>query len=276
MERVDAVSVLGRLLREWRQGRNLSQLALAEKGGISARHLSFVETGRAQPGRDVVLRLASALDLPLRERNAALMAAGYAPLYGHSRLEDPEMAPVARAIDFMLRQHEPFPAMVIGRLGTVLRVNGGARAFLDHFVGERHPGSEALNIYRLVLSRGGFRPHIVNWPEVARFVILRLRGEISATPGDSEARAFLNEMLAQPGLPAECHSLSPGSSAPPVVPTEFRAGGRVLSLFHTITTVGTPQDVMLQELRVECSYPVDAQTESLLRAMAEAREAVHS
>src|SRR5215211_5673968 len=162
---ITTVSSLGRLLRQWRQVRGLSQLELALATGISSKHLSFVETGRAQPGRDVVLRLASALDLPLRDRNAALMAAGYAPIYGQSKLDSPEMAPVARAVEFMLRQQEPYPVVVADRFANVLRRNQATDRLLGYLLGET--SSECVNLYRLVLSPDGLRPLIRNWDEVA-------------------------------------------------------------------------------------------------------------
>jgi transcriptional regulator with XRE-family HTH domain len=260
------VSSLGRLLRQWRQVRGLSQLGLAMAGGISPKHLSFVETGRAQPGRDVVLRLASALDLPLRDRNAALMAAGYAPIYGQGRLDSPEMGPVARAVEFLLRQQEPYPVVVADRLANVLRRNQATDRLLVHLLGER-AASECTNLYKLVLSPTGLRPMIRNWPEVARQVVMRVRRELSAVPAGPEGPAFLEELLRLPGLPDECLDTTPEMAAPPVVPTVIEKDGRVISLFHTITTLGTPQDVTLQELRIETSFPADAETEAFLRGL---------
>jgi len=264
---ITTVSTLGRLLRQWRQVRGLSQLELALATGISSKHLSFVETGRAQPGRDVVLRLASALDLPLRDRNAALMAAGYAPLYGQNRLDSPEMAPVARAVEFMLRQQEPYPVVVAYRLANVLRRNQATERLLTHLLGPDRE-SECVNLYRLVLSPTGLRPMIRNFEDVARQVVMRVRREMSAMPISREGQAFLEELLSQPGLPDDCNDVAPEMAAPPVVTTIIEApGGRVLSLFHTITTLGTPQDVTLQELRIETSFPADAETEAFLRML---------
>lgn len=259
------VSSLGRLLRQWRQVRGLSQFELAMAGGISPKHLSFVETGRAQPGRDVVLRLASALDLPLRDRNAALMAAGYAPIYGHGRLDSPEMGPVARAVEFLLRQQEPYPVVVADRLANVLRRNQATERLLGYLLGER--ASECTNLYRLVLSPSGLRPMIRNWNEVARQVVMRVRRELSAVPAGPEGPAFLEELLGLPGLPDECLDATPEMAAPPVVTTVIEKDGQVISLFHTITTLGTPQDVTLQELRIETSFPADAETEAFLRSL---------
>ncbi len=175
----DRLSALGRLLREWRRARNVSQLQLAVAADISARHLSFVETGRAQPGRDIVLRLASALSLPLRDRNAALMAAGYAPLSAPAALAASESSAVMRAVDLILRQQEPFPAFVMGRLGHIQRTNRGAVRFLALFLGEAAVEAGGMNIFRLVLAPDQLRPHIANWPEVARVAVMRLRREVS-------------------------------------------------------------------------------------------------
>ena len=263
---ITTVSTLGRLLRQWRQVRGLSQLELALATGISSKHLSFVETGRAQPGRDVVLRLASALDLPLRDRNAALMAAGYAPLYGQNRLDSPEMAPVARAVEFMLRQQEPYPVVVADRLANVLRRNQATERLLTYLLGPDRE-SECVNLYRLVLSPTGLRPMIRNFDDVARQVVMRVRREMSAMPISPEGQAFLEELLSQPGLPDDCNDVAPEMAAPPVVTTILEKDGRVVSLFHTITTLGTPQDVTLQELRIETSFPADAETEAFLRML---------
>jgi transcriptional regulator with XRE-family HTH domain len=263
----ERVSALGRLLRQWRRSRGMSQLQLALAAGISSRHLSFVETGRAQAGRGVVLRLASALDLPLRDRNAALAAAGFAQIYGHGDLGSPAMAPVSRAIDFILRQQEPYPAMVMDRLCNVHRVNEGARRFLALFLPEEKRRGP-LNLFRLLLAPDLFRPHIVNWEDMARIVVLRLRRGVIAVPPPPDASGFLDEMLSMPGLPDDVHDVSPDTAAPPVVATEFVLGDRHVRLFTAITTLGTPQDVTLQELAIESSFPADAETDAFLRSLA--------
>ncbi len=276
-------SALGRLLRQWRSARGLSQLELALRAQVSARHLSFIETGRAQPGREVVLRLARALDLPLRDCNAALTAAGYAQIYRQASLQAPGMEPISRALEFMLRQQEPYPAMVVDRLGNLLRVNRAARRFFELFLGSSAGLNGALsggppgggegeppnNIIRLVLGPGWLKPFIANWDEVARLILLRVRRDVGGDPPGSEGGAFLDSLLALPGLP-------PGSEVPPppeatalpLVPTEFHHGQRVFRLFTTLTTFGTPQDVTLQELRLESSFPADDATDALLREMA--------
>jgi transcriptional regulator with XRE-family HTH domain len=264
-----SVSSLGRLLRQWRSARGLSQLELALRARVSARHLSFVETGRAQAGRDVVLRLASALDLPLRDRNAALTAAGYAPVFRHGSLHMPEMEPVARALDFMMRQQEPYPAMVVDRLSNILKMNDAAARFLRIFMGPLP--DRPLNIIRLLLEPGPFRDAIANWNEVAERVIVRLRRDLVTGPSSAELGEMLDDLVRRvPGLPDASRTLAPDTAAPPVVPTEFRLGDRTLRLFTTLTWFGSPQDVLLQELKIECSFPADDATDAYLRAVAAA------
>jgi transcriptional regulator with XRE-family HTH domain len=264
--RVATVSSLGRLLREWRTARGVSQFELALRADISARHLSFVETGRAQPGRDVVLRLASALDLPLRERNAALRAAGYAQIYRQESLSAPGMAPVVRALDFMLRQQEPYPAMVIDRLCGVTRMNRAAERFVTLFLGQ--VPEPPVNLARLLFDPEGLRPYILNWDEMAQHVLLRIRRDLSHESPGSPAMQLFEELMAIPGLPEACRVFPLDSVAPPIVPTEFRKDGRTYRLFTTLTSFGTPQDVTLQELRIESSFPADEETDVLLRELA--------
>lgn len=265
--RTNNVSSLGRLLRHWRGTRGLSQMGLALRAGVSARHLSFVETGRAQAGRDVVLRLASALDLPLRDRNSALTAAGYAPVFRQGTLQTPEMEPVVRALDFILRQQEPYPAMVVDRLCNVLKMNEASARFLRLFVDPLPAGP--LNIVRLLLEPGPVRAGIVNWKEVAERVLLRLRRELLTGPACPELAEMLDGLAERvPELPDAGHAFVPEASAPPVVPTDFRLGDRVMRLFTTLTWFGSPQDVTLQELRIECSFPADAATDAYLRELA--------
>ncbi len=267
--RTSNVSSLGRLLRHWRDARGLSQLGLALRARVSARHLSFVETGRAQAGRDLVLRLASALDLPLRDRNAALTAAGYAPVFRHGTLQTPEMEPVVRALDFMLRKQEPYPALVVDRLCNILKMNQASERFLRLFV-DPLP-DRPLNIVRLLLEPGPMRDAILNGPEVAERVIVRLRRDLLAGPSCPELAEMLDELSDRlPELPDVGRALAPDASAPPVVPTVFRLGDRTLRLFTTLTSFGSPQDVTLQELKIECSFPADDATDAYLREVAAA------
>lgn len=267
------ISTLGHLLRQWRRVRGLSQFALALEARISPRHLSFVETGRAQPGRDVVLRLSSALDLPLRDRNAALIAAGYAPIYRQGSLQSPEMEPEVRAMDFLLRQLEPYPALVFDRLRNIVKSNQSCGRvfglFMDPVALAEARARGPLNLYRLTLDPRFLRPHIANWAEVARVIVVRMRREIALGHGDADLIALLEELLSMPDLPKGCEDTEPEAPAPPVIPVELRKDGLVLRIFTTLTSIGTPQDVTLQELTVESSFPADAATDALLRAIAD-------
>jgi transcriptional regulator with XRE-family HTH domain len=255
---------VGALLREWRAARRWSQLDLALEAGVSARHLSYVETGKAQPSRDMVARLADALDMPLRERNALLVAAGYAPKYRETALATPEMSPVRRAIEFILQQQEPYPAFVTNRHWDLLLANGGSsRLFgLLREGGPLHP-----NIMRQVFDPNDMRPLLANWEEVAGDLIRHLHNEVAAAPSDAKARALLDEVLAYPGVPDRWRTREPGATPLPMLTTVFRKGDLELRFFSTITTFGTPRDVTIDELRIECMFPVDEGTADVCRKL---------
>jgi transcriptional regulator with XRE-family HTH domain len=248
---------VGALLREWRASRRLSQLDLALETGMSARHLSCVETGKAQPSRDLIARLADVLDMPLRERNALLIAAGYAPQYRETSLSTPEMAPVRRAIDLTLAHHEPYPAFVMNRYWDVLHMNSA----LMKLIGAVRGGPPThTNILRQVFDPNDLRPYVVNWEEVAGDLIHHLHNEIAATPSDVKSRALLDEVLAYPDIPTRWRTRDAGAAPLPMITTIFRAGDRKLSFLSTITMFGTARDVTIEELRIECMFPVDEAT----------------
>jgi transcriptional regulator with XRE-family HTH domain len=252
----------GPLLRRWRTRRRLSQLDLAGEAGVSTRHLSFIETGRAQPSREMVLLLARALDVPLRDRNALLTTAGHAPIYFATSLEAPAMAQVRRALDFILRQQEPYPALVLDRHWNVLRVNDGSArvqaAFLDpEAVAELGPP----NAMRLMFHPRAFRPFIVNWEATAASLIQWLHRDAVSGHGDAETRRLLDELLAYPDVPRQWRSLDLDASPAPFLPIEFARDGLRLCYFTTLTSLGTPHDITLQELRVESFFPADESTE---------------
>jgi transcriptional regulator with XRE-family HTH domain len=269
-ERGRAESAIGHLLRRWRARRRLSQLDLALEAGISARHLSFVETGRAQPSREMVLRLTRALDVPLRDRNDFLTVAGYAPIYRETNLEAPPLAQVRRALEFALRQQEPYPAMLLDRHWNVLKVNAGSarvqEAFLDpRAVAELGPP----NAMRLMFHPRAFRPHIVNWEATAASLIQWLHRDALDGAADRQTRALLDELLSYPDVPRHWRSLDLDASPAPVLPIHFRNEALDLCYFTTLTSVGTPHDITLQELRIECFYPADEATETLSRRLVE-------
>ncbi|MCI4568852.1 helix-turn-helix transcriptional regulator [Lysobacter sp. CFH 32150] len=257
---------VGVLLREWRAARRLSQLDLALDAGLSTRHLSCVETGKAQPSRDTIARLADALEMPLRERNALLMAAGYAPKYPETALATPEMAQVRRAIEFILAQQEPYPAFVLNRRWDILMANPAALR-VNGFV-MRGRASAHKNMIRQIFDPDDLRPAVANWDEVAGDLIRHLHDEVAAAPTDAAARALLDEVLAYPGVPTRWRTRELGTAPSPLLTTVLRRDHHELRFFSTITTFGTPRDVTIDELHIECCFPVDDATTELCRALA--------
>lgn len=255
--------VLGELLRTWRATRRLSQLELALEAGISSRHLSYVETGRSRPSREMVLRLADALEIPLRERNGLLLAAGFAPGYTETAIAAPEMTQVRRAVDLILRHQEPYPAFVLDRYWEVVGANEAAgrctRFLLDR-------DSTETNMLRMVFSPGGIRPVVMNWEELAGDLLRHLHQQVVATPNDDRARALLAEILAYPGIPDGWRAPRLDTPSSPLLTTWFRKDGVELGFFSTLTTFGTPHDVALAELRIECNFPADEATAAVCRA----------
>ena len=257
-------ATVGALLRHWRTARRLSQLELALEAGVSSRHLSYVETGRSQPSREMVLLLADALEIPLRERNALLVAAGYAPRYFETGLAAPEMAQVRNAIDLILRHQEPYPAFVLDRHWDIRMSNQAAPRCTRFLLGAEPTES---NMLRLVLHPNGLRPMMVNWEETAGDLIRHLHNQIAASPSDERAKRLLAEVLAQPGVPARWRTRETGAPTTPLLRTSFRKGDVELRFFSTFTTFGTPYDVALEELRIECSFPADEKTASACREL---------
>jgi transcriptional regulator with XRE-family HTH domain len=249
---------LGELLRHWRAVRRLSQLDLAIEASTTARHLSFIESGRSQPSPEMVLRLARALDVPLRERNQLLLSAGYAPLYRDAGLEGGDSAPVRAAIEGMLAVHEPYPAVVMDRHWNVLTSNAAAGAFFGWLL-EREP-ERAANVIRLMFDPEGLRPFVANWEAAAEALIQRVHREAVGGVPDPETVALLDEALAYPGVPSKWRVPDFRTPPPPIVPVEFEKDGLALSYFSTVTTLGTPQDAMLQEIRLESFFPADEAT----------------
>lgn len=269
MSEARRLSAFGRLLRRWRSLRGASQLRLATEAGVSARHLSFVETGRARPSRAMVVRLAEALDVPLRERNVLLSAAGFAPLYGESALEALEAAPVGRVLAFLLERMEPFPAVLVDRCWRLLRANRAAGASLARFAGPGAVWREAPpNLLRITLHPEGLRPHLQNWEEVAAWLLARLECEVAFAGFDPELAELQAELRALPGLPEAAPAIRPDAPAQPVLPMHLKQGDLELRLFSVITSLGTPQDATLQELRIESFMPADAATDARLRELA--------
>jgi transcriptional regulator with XRE-family HTH domain len=252
----------GTLLREWRSRRRVSQLDLASEAGVSARHVSFIETGRAQPSREMILMLARVLDVPLRDRNELLLSAGYAAMYRASDLDAPALEQARRALDFMLRQQEPYPAIVVDRAWTILKANGGAVRLVETFTDPDAASEWGGNAMRLMFHPRGFRPHIVNWEAMAAALIQWLHRDVLSGLGGDETRRLLAELLSYPGVPPRWRTLDLAVSTAPFLAIDFRKGDLHLRFFSTLTSLGTPHDITLQELRIEAFFPADAETES--------------
>jgi transcriptional regulator with XRE-family HTH domain len=255
----------GSLLRHWRQARRKSQLALALDADISARHLSFVESGRAKPSRDMVLKLANTLGVPFRERNAMLTAAGFAHAYRETGLAEPELAQARKAIELILAHQDPFPAVVMDRHWNLIKANDSAREFFAMLLADSAPGSPP-NVLRLMFHPGGLRPWVANWETVAEALVQRvLREAIGGLP-DQTTIQLLDEIKSYPGVLEVLRT--PDLSAPvtPLLPIKFRKGKLIVDFFSAVTTLGTPLDVTLQEIRIECFFPADEQTAAKAQA----------
>jgi transcriptional regulator with XRE-family HTH domain len=262
----------GALLRQHRRRRGASQEQLAEDANVSTRHLSFMETGKASPSREMVLALARALGLELRDRNALLGAAGFASVYRTSELSSLRLAPVRRAIDLIFRQQEPFSSMLLDHDWNIVDMNDGARRLVGHFMATMPDDPRVvMNIVRATLHPQGLKPCIANWPELAAYMVERLRFECAHEGGEhgSGRRALLEEVLGYPdiaGLPAY------GGDGPVVLVHLRRKhdDGRVSEarLFTMVTSLGTPLDVTAQELAIESTFPADDASDAFIRALA--------
>ena len=267
--RAARLSPFGTLLRQWRERRRLSQLGLAMEAEVSTRHLSFVETGRAQPSREMVLLLARALDVPARARNELLTAAGFAPIYRERGLEAPELADVRRALEFMLRQQEPFPALVLDGGWNIVLSNGGAQRLLSLFLAPAEIAALGPpNAMRLFYHPRGMRPYIVNWEPTAAALIQWLHRDVMRGVGEPETRRLLEELLSYPDVPRQWRMLDLDAARAPFLAVELAKGDVQLSFFSLLAGLGVPYDITLHELRVECFFPADPASEARLRRLA--------
>src|ERR1700733_2515659 len=248
------VPQLGEMLRYWRHERGKSQLDLSLDTGISQRHLSFVESGRSVPSRDLLSIVSDALNIPLRERNVLLLASGYAPLYSEQNIDAGQMAIVTQAIDRMLQQHEPHPALVLDRYWNVIRTNQAAPRFFGSFV-DLEARTKPRNLLDLMFDPAGMRPFVEEWEGVAGGLLQRVRREAVGQVVDVGVAKLLERLREYPGVAPLKPPLTPQS---PGVPIVFRRGSERFSYFSLITTVGTPQCITAQELRVECMFPMHA------------------
>lgn len=253
---------LGHLLRHWRDVRSKSQLELSLDIGISQRHLSFIESGRSAPGRQTLVNLAQALDVPFRDRNELLLAAGFAPIYKEAAWNSAEMGSVNRAVERILRHHEPFPAIVMDRYWNVFMRNASAPRFFNAFI-DLDARPEPRNMLHLMFDPTALRPFLVNWDEVSRALIQRIHREAVGHTLDERTRELLASLLAYPDIDPGLGRIGADDPEPslPMIPLTFRKEGQVLRYFSMITTVGTPQTITTQELRIESMFPADEATE---------------
>jgi len=256
-------SELGDLLRYWRDVRGVSQLDLSLEASVSQRQISFIESGRSVPGRHTILSLAQTLDVPLRERNALLLAAGYAPVYSEAPWNAQEMHSVIRALERVVRQHEPFPAIVMDRQWNVLMTNDATPRFFNHFI-DMASRKGPRNMLHLIFDPQGMRPFVADWDNVSRSLLQRVYRESVGHVIDDNTRHLLDELLAYPDVPRDWRAHHAPSASPtmPVIPLGFVSEGVVLRYFSLVTSVGTPQTIAAQELRLECMFPADDATEA--------------
>lgn len=261
---MESAQPIGALLREWRQRRRLSQLDLALDAELSARHLSFLETGRARPSREMVLRLAERLEIPLRERNMLLTAAGFAPVFRERRLDDPALKAARQAVDLVLAAHEPFPAIAVDRHWTLVASNNAAMRLLAGIA----PAllQPPVNVLRLSLHPDGLAKRVVNFAQWRAHLLERLRRQVELT-ADRGLADLLAELRGYPAADDRQARAEP-DYAGVVVPLELMTDAGTLAFFSTTTVFGTPVDITLSELALEAFFPADAATAEALRAMA--------
>ncbi len=258
-------AVFGDLLRGWRRAKRHSQLDLALLIGTTTRHLSFLETGRSNPSRDMIVRLSGALEIPMRERNTLFRAAGYAEPYQESAIDSDQMRQVKQIVDMILENHEPYPGLVIDRTWTLLYSNGAMQRILAGLIDFSRIAREgSINVLDLTFHPEGLRPFVVNWDEAAGHMIQRVHREAL---DDRQASANLKRLMDYPGIPEDWWSLDVTHELSPVMPLTLNLGGNEVSLVSAVTTFGTPQDVTVEELRIELLFPADVQSEAFLKSV---------
>ncbi len=261
----------GSLLRRWREARRMSQLQLALEAEVSTRHVSYLETGKAEPSKEMILTLSNALDIPMRERNLLLLAAGYAPIYGETGLDDARMAQVRAVVEVILKSNEPRSAIAHDHHWNVVMANDAFVRFVTMMLGKTPDGlapmrvlaPPRLNLLHLLFDPNGTRKVIINWEDSAKWLLNEAYRRL-AWARDDALRNLISEILRYPGVPSRWSEPDLESPRDLILPMELDLGGRVARMFSTVTTVATPHDVTLQELHVEVFYPADAETEAVL------------
>jgi transcriptional regulator with XRE-family HTH domain len=270
--RDDARPPIAHLLKGWRNTRKYSQLELSMTAGISQRQLSFIESGRSRPSRDTVLHLAEALEVPLRERNTLLQAAGFSAVYPVRSLEDPSLSAVRDALHLLLQRHEPNPALLVDRQTNFLAANQAARDVFGQY-GDLEAmlravcGNGTPNLMRLSFHPDGLRSHILNWTAIAPVMLMRARQE-AVTSGNEALLKLLDEITTYPGVAEVCLKIPRRAQPQPTLTLDMACGGRRLKLFSMFSSFGWPQDLLTDELRIESFFPADAESARLLGALA--------
>jgi transcriptional regulator with XRE-family HTH domain len=258
------VSTVGPLLRHWRSVRRVSQLDLSLRAHVSQRHLSYVETGKAEPSRQLLVHLGEVLELPLRDRNALLQAGGYVPRHPQTGWDDPGMAPVRRAIQFLLDRHEPYPAVVLDRRWQLVTANAAAAALIGAVARPAAIEAAGGNLMRLLVHPDGLRHAVVNWEEVAGELAERIRGEAAGYPRDAELQALAAELVEAMGpLPTR----PPDAPLELLLPVHLRIAGADVRMFSMLASVGSALDVTVSELVIELFHPADEASAGMLRRL---------
>ncbi|WP_429492015.1 helix-turn-helix domain-containing protein [Paraburkholderia sp. RAU6.4a] len=267
---------LGSLLRSWRDLRGLSQLDLSLDAGVSQRHISFVESGRSIPSRQMLIDIAQTLDVPLRERNTLLQAAGYVPEYSESPLDALEMQSIKKALDRMLSQHAPFPAVVMDRYWNIFMANEYAPRFFNCFI-DMKARKGPRNMLHIIFDPEGMRPFVSDWESVAKSLMRRVYRESVGRVIDNKTKELLAALVTYPDVRTDWKSpqISDVTPTMPVIPLSFIKNGTVLNYFSMVATVGTPQTISAQELRIECMFPADDATEIFHLKMVQETSAYH-
>jgi transcriptional regulator with XRE-family HTH domain len=259
-------TTFGTILKQWRNRRNLSQLDLASISQVSQRHISFLESGRAKPSQKMVLQLATVLEIPLRHQNLMLSMAGFVPIHTETDLSDPEMISISKALDFILRQQAPYPAIVIDRYWNLLLANNGATRLLNMFINPDKLQTlfcidGKINLMRVTFDPQGLRPFIANWEELVGYLLQRVHREANSSIESEQSTLLFDELISYPGV-ADIWSCSNRSTQNDLIlTTHFKKHDLDLRFFATISTLGTPYDITLQEMRIECLFPADEVTE---------------
>ncbi|RED52492.1 DNA-binding XRE family transcriptional regulator [Aestuariispira insulae] len=257
------MSNFGNLVKSWRAKHGVSQLELAMRCDVSQKHISFLENGRNRPSLSMVLTLCEGLNIPLRDRNQMLMTAGFAPQYKESSLDAPELEMVDQALNMILQAHEPFPAVVMDGGCNLVRANSGALKMLMFLYDVDHVQNlpeDGANLMHNLFKPDGYRRYVVNWEEVAVKLLRRMQGDVHALGGNDELQELVDELASYRGVPRNWRQVAPGDWEVPMMTIDFEKEGHRLSFFTTLATLGTPQDISLQEIKIESFFPADEAT----------------